>query len=104
MQTENSPIVRTYLENVRVMSNSTAYQYEQRLNSFTKFTMQKYKQRVDTLINTIKKQELNEYEVLAAYASYLLGTGTISSLTLVQWVATAKNLRVLRHRHNPKKV
>jgi integrase len=92
MQIQDSPAVRTYLENVKVMSGSTAYQYKLRLHSFSKFTMQRYKQRVDTLINAIKMEELNVYEVLAAYASYLLYTGTISSLTLTQWVVTAKNL------------
>ena len=35
---------------------------------------------------------MNVYEVLAAYAIFLLGTGKISSLTLKQWVVTAKNL------------
>jgi hypothetical protein len=92
MQTQNSLTVRTYLENVKVMSSSTASQYERRLKSFSKFTMRMYEQTVDILIDIIKKDELNVYEVLAAYASYLLRTGTISSLTLKQWVVTAKNL------------
>jgi integrase len=91
-ETQNSHLVRTYLDNVKVMSSSTAYQYERRLSSFSKFTRQRYKQRVDALIDAIKKEKLNVYEVLAAYASYLLYTGTISSLTLMQWVVTAKNL------------
>jgi hypothetical protein len=73
--------VRTYLENIKVMSSSTASQYERMLKSFSKFIMQMYEQTVDILIDMIKKDELNVYEVLAAYASYLLLTGTISSLT-----------------------
>jgi integrase len=92
MQTQDSLIVRTYLENVKVMSSSTASQYERRLKSFSKFSSQTYVQTVDNLIDMIRKDELNAYQVLAAYASYLLRTGTISSLTLKQWVVTAKNL------------
>ena len=92
MPTRNALSVITYLENVKVMSSSTAPQYERRLKSFSKFTTQMYEQTVDILIDMIKTDDLNVYEVLAAYASYLLHTGTISSLTLKQWVVTAKNL------------
>jgi integrase len=74
------------------MSKSTAFQYETRLKSFSNFSNHRYGQNVDLLIERIKKNKSNVYEVLAAYANFLLDTGTISTLTLKQWVVTAKNL------------
>jgi uridine kinase len=82
--------VRDYLENVKVMSKSTALQYERRLESFSNFTIQKYGQNVDLIIDRTRNNDLNVYDTLAAYASFLLNTGTISALTLKQWVVTAK--------------
>jgi integrase len=89
---QRNKMVTDYLENVKVMSKSTALQYEKRLKSLTYFSDQKYRQGIDFTINKIKRNELDVYEVLAAYAKYLLDTGRISSLTLKQWVVTAKNL------------
>lgn len=74
------------------MSTSTASQYERRLKSFSEFSIYQYGHDVNLLIDKLRSNELNVYEVLAAYASYLLSTGTISALTLKQWVVTAKNL------------
>lgn len=80
-----------YLDNIKVMSTSTAFQYERRLRSFSIFSLYKYGHDVNLLIDRLRRNELDVYEVLAAYASYLLSTGTISALTLKQWVVTAKN-------------
>jgi hypothetical protein len=48
-------MVTDYLENVKVMSKSTALQYEKRLRSFSYFSDQRYKQDIDYTINNIKK-------------------------------------------------
>ena len=92
MLRQKDKTITDYLQNVEVMSKSTAFQYERRLKSFSNFSIHRYGQEVDLLIERIKKNELDVYEVLAAYANFLLDTGTISALTLKQWVATAKNL------------
>jgi hypothetical protein len=84
--------ITSYIENVKLMSKSTASQYERRLKTFSNFTMQKYGQDMDVIIDRTKKNELNAYEVLAGYANFLLHTGTVSANTLKQWVVTAKNL------------
>lgn len=84
--------ITSYIENVKVISKSTASQYERRLKTFSNFTMQKYGQDLDVIIDRTKKNELNAYEVLAGYANFLLHTGTVSANTLKQWVVTAKNL------------
>jgi integrase len=92
MTKQKDKTVANYLENVKVMSKSTAIQYEKRLKSFSYFSRYKYGLDISIIINKTRNSELNVYEVLAAYARFLLDTERIASLTLKQWVVTAKNL------------
>jgi integrase len=79
---------------VRAMGESTAREYESRLKNFSKYVLDEYHFGVDCLVNDLasggkEKRELNPYDVLSGYASYLLGT--LSSNTIKQRVVTAKN-------------
>ncbi|MGA9844486.1 MAG: site-specific integrase [Nitrososphaeraceae archaeon] len=87
----NHTIIK-YIENVRTMSKSTASQYQKRLKSFVSFVEQEYEYNVDILIDKVKEQRMDVYDVLSGFASFLVNRGTFSSLSIKNWVDTAKNL------------
>jgi integrase len=85
-----------YIQNIKQMNNKTAIEYEKRLRTFAHFVMSRYRYSVDTLIyklttTTTTNQEINPYEVLSGYVTYLNRIETISSSTIKQRVITAKN-------------
>jgi integrase len=83
--------IRKYIENVYVMNKSTASQYQKRLKIFVNFVNQEYKFKVDTLLEDLRKNKMDVYDVLARYASFLVYRGTLSSLSIKNWMDTAKN-------------
>src|SRR5215831_1477485 len=82
--------IASYIENVRTMNDSTAYQYLSRLKDFQDFIENKYEFSVDGLVSEIKKEQRDIYDVLNSYAAYLKSC-SISRLTLKQRVVTVKN-------------
>ncbi|HEY7573076.1 MAG TPA: hypothetical protein VH796_17075 [Nitrososphaeraceae archaeon] len=83
--------INKYIENVQVMNKSTASQYQRRLKIFVSFVEQKYKSKVDTLVEDLGKYKIDVYDVLASYASFLVLRGTLSSLSIKNWLDTARN-------------
>lgn len=73
------------------MSKSTAKEYHFRLQQFARFTSKQYNTTVDNLVNQIREGSQVPYDVLSGFISYLQNNNNISSLTLKQWVVTAKN-------------
>lgn len=73
------------------MSKSTAREYDFRLQHFARFILKEYKTSVDNLLHQIKEGSHVPYEVLSNFVSYLQNNNSISTLTLKQWVVTAKN-------------
>jgi integrase len=73
------------------MSKSTAKEYHFRLRQFAQFTSKEYKTSVDNLIDQIREGSQVPYDVLSNFISYLQNNNNISTLTLKQWVVTAKN-------------
>ena len=83
--------INKYIENVYVMNKSTASQYQKRLKIFINFVEQEYKSKVDNLLEDLRKNKMDVYDVLARYASFLAYRGTLSSLSIKNWMDTAKN-------------
>jgi integrase len=83
--------ISKYIENVYVMNKSTASQYQKRLKVFVNFIEQEYESKVDTLLEDLRKKKIDVYDVLARYASFLAYRGTFSSLSIKNWMDTAKN-------------
>lgn len=75
------------------MNKSTATEYRFRLQYFSRFISKEYKTSVDNLVHQIKGGSEVPYDVLSNFVSYLQNNNThsISTLTLKQWVVTAKN-------------
>jgi len=86
----SSAAVTSYIENVRTMSESTAYQYLSRLKDFEAFIRNKYGLSVDRLVPEIKKGQRDVYDILNSYAAHLKSCN-ISRLTLKQRIVTVKN-------------
>lgn len=74
------------------MNHATAYVYNKRLKNFDNFSLLQYHSNVDNLINLINAKELDSYQVLNKYVSYLQYHHNLSPLSLKQEVITAKNL------------
>jgi integrase len=84
--------IDNYIQNISIMSKSTAYEYLRRLNDFAVFLAKEYDSlRVDDLIIKLKKAVYDPYSILSRYAAYLQNSSTISTLTLKQRVVTMKN-------------
>ena len=85
--------IEKYIANIRAMSKSTANVYNFRLKSFNDFILHEYDNTtsLETLIKKLKNEQENPYDVLIKYIAYLQGNRNLSSLTLKQWVVTAKN-------------
>jgi hypothetical protein len=73
------------------MSKSTARAYHLRLQQFARFTLKEYKTSVDHLVHQIREGPQDPYDVLSNFISYLQNNNNISTLTLKQWIVTAKN-------------
>lgn len=86
-----SPCLTSYVDNIKAMSPSTASEYARRLKSFRDFIKNTYDCDVDNLLEKVRTNVENPYEVLINYRRYLQRTNTISILTLKQRVVTAKN-------------
>jgi hypothetical protein len=84
--------IDNYIQNISIMSKSTAYEYLRRLNDFAVFLAREYDSlTVDGLITKLKKAVYDPYSILSRYAAYLQNYSTISTLTLKQRVVTVKN-------------
>jgi integrase len=88
--TATDPIIK-YITNISAMSKSTATEYHFRLQYFSRFISKEYKTSVDNLVHQIKEGSEGPYDVLSNFISYLQNNNSISTLTLKQWVVTAKN-------------
>jgi integrase len=73
------------------MSSSTAQEYYLRLQHFTRFISRDYKISVDNLVQQIREGSQIPYDVLSNFVLYLQNNNNVSTLTLKQWVVTAKN-------------
>jgi integrase len=85
--------IEKYIANIRAMSKSTANVYKFRLKSFNDFILHEYDNTtsLETLIKKLKNEQEDPYDVLIKYIAYLQSNRNLSSLTLKQWVVTAKN-------------
>ncbi|MGA9170997.1 MAG: site-specific integrase, partial [Nitrososphaeraceae archaeon] len=85
--------VEKYIANIRAMSKSTANVYNFRLKSFNDFVLNEYDNTtsLEILIKNLKNEQKDPYDVLIKYIAYLQSKRNLSSLTLKQWVVTAKN-------------
>ncbi|MGA8082427.1 MAG: tyrosine-type recombinase/integrase [Candidatus Nitrosopolaris sp.] len=90
-QDTKSDAITKYITNINAMSKSTARAYHFRLQQFARFTSKEYDMSVDNLVNQIRDGSQVPYDVLSGFISYLQNNNNISSLTLKQWVVTAKN-------------
>jgi integrase len=88
---EGDDVIHKYIENIATMSESTAYEYLTRLSYFKTFISNKFDLTVCSLINKIKENAYDPYDVLSAYSSFLRNNSSISTLTLKQRVVTVKN-------------
>ena len=89
--TDHSVALTDYYDNVQQMNKRTAREYLKRLRSFSAYVQEKYGCIIDVLIKRLVRGELNPYEVLSGYVSFLNRQGTVSELSLKQRVVTAKN-------------
>jgi integrase len=86
--------IEKYITGIMAMSKSTANVYNFRLKSFNDFVLNEYDNNntsVESLIKKLKNEQEDPYEVLIRYIAYLQRNRNLSSLTLKQWVVTAKN-------------
>ena len=86
--------IEKYITGIRAMSKSTANVYNFRLKSFNDFVLNEYDNNntsIESLINKSKNEQKDPYDVLIRYIAYLQNNRNLSSLTLKQWVVTAKN-------------
>jgi hypothetical protein len=74
------------------MNSATARVYRLRLKNFDTFSSQEYAADIDNLINLIKNGNVDSYQLLSRYVSYLQSHHNLSPLTLKQEVITANNL------------
>jgi integrase len=87
-----SPTIDRYITAIETMSKSTAKTYRFRLRIFNLFILNQYeKASIDDVITKLKKGKFDPYEMLSKYVLYLQRHVKVSSLTLKQWVVTAKN-------------
>jgi integrase len=83
--------INKYIQNVSIMNKSTASQYQKRLKTFISFVERGYNYKIDILLEKLIGHEIDVYNVLATYASFLVDRGTFSSLSIKNWVDTARN-------------
>jgi integrase len=86
--------IEKYITGIKAMSKSTANVYNFRLKSFNDFVLNEYDNNntsVERLIKKLKNEQEDPYDVLIRYIAYLQNNRNLSSLTLKQWVVTAKN-------------
>jgi integrase len=83
--------ITNYIDNTRAMNPSTASEYDKRLKNFGDFVKRTYECEVDALLEKVRANIENPYDVLINYRKYLQHNNNISSLTLKQRVVTAKN-------------
>jgi integrase len=74
------------------MNHSTATLYKWRLKNFGSFLINEYKTNTDEIIVAIKNGDVDPYQLLNRYVSYLQRNHNLSSITLKQDLITAKNL------------
>ena len=87
-----SEAIDRYITAIETMSKSTANTYRFRLRIFNSFILYQYeKASIDDVITKLKKGKSDPYDMLSKYVLYLQRQVKVSSLTLKQWVVTAKN-------------
>ena len=74
------------------MNRSTARVYKIRLNNFDTFSVREYAPGIDNLVPLIISGNVDPYQLLNKYVSYLQLYHNLSPLSLKQEVITAKNL------------
>jgi len=74
------------------MNHATARVYKIRLNNFDTFSVREYAAGIDNLVHLIINGNVDPYQLLNKYVSYLQSYHNLSPLSLKQEVITAKNL------------
>jgi integrase len=74
------------------MNRATARVYKIRLNNFDTFSVREYAAGIDNLVHLIINGNVDPYQLLNKYVSYLQSYHNLSPLSLKQEVITAKNL------------
>jgi integrase len=80
-----------YIKTVKAMNKATAKAYDFRLGYFDSFVSNNYRITLDNMIEQIKKENQDPYEILNNFICYLQQNAHVSPLTLKQWVVTVKN-------------
>lgn len=72
------------------MSEATANQYNIRLNKFELFLLKQYGESLDAVIDKIKQEKVNPYDILNSFCAYLRPQN-LSTSTITYHIVTAKN-------------
>jgi integrase len=71
---EHNDPIKEYLDSVRNMSTSTAYQYKVRLDNFRHFVNAEFNLSIDNLILQLEKGIFDVYHMFSKYLTYLCST------------------------------
>ena len=85
--------IKEYLDSVRNMSTSTAYQYKFRLENFRHFVNTEFNLSIDNLILQLEKGAIDVYHVFSKYLTYLCSTSNgraLSPSTIKSRINTAR--------------
>lgn len=91
--TEYKDQINEYLDSVRNMSTSTAYQYKFRLDNFRHFVNTEFSLSIDNLILQLEKGAIDVYHVFSKYLTYLCSTSNgraLSPSTIKTRINTAR--------------
>jgi integrase len=80
-----------YIKTVKAMNKATAKAYNFRLGYFDSFVCNEYRITLDNMVEQIKKERQDPYDVLNDYICYIQENTHVSPLTLKQWIVTVKN-------------
>ena len=85
--------IKEYLDSVRNMSTSTAYQYKFRLENFRHFVNTEFNLSIENLILQLEKGAIDVYHVFSKYLTYLCSTSNgraLSPSTIKSRINTAR--------------
>lgn len=91
--TELQDPIKEYLDSVRNMSTSTAYQYKFRLENFRRFAETEFNLSIDKLILRLEEGVVDVYHVFSKYLTHLCSTAnghTLSPSTIKTRINTAR--------------
>jgi len=85
-----SKLLSQYIQSIQSVSESTANQYNIRLNKFELFLLKQYGKSLETIIDEMKHEKVNPYEILNSFCGYLKPRN-LSASTIIYHIVTAKN-------------